>query len=84
MKMSKANFNIFLNVSVKLLNCKILYLNFLQETSECRGIGGEKVADSDMDQDSSDDEMYVEETSDDDEEEDEAPTRHRLEWDDGL
>ena len=37
-----------------------------------------------MDQDSSDDEMYVEEASDDDEEEDEAPTRHRLEWDDGL
>ena len=56
----------------------------MQETSECRAMGGEKVAESDMDQDSSDDEMYVEETSDDDEEEDEAPTRHRLEWDDGL
>ena len=47
-------------------------------------MGGEKVVESDMDQDSSDDEMYVEETSDDDDEEDEAPTRHRLEWDDGL
>jgi len=59
-------------------------VNPLEETSECRAMGGEKVAESDMDQDSSDDEMYVEETSDDDEEEDEAPTRHRLEWDDGL
>jgi len=59
-------------------------VNPLEESSECRAMGGEKVAESDMDQDSSDDEMYVEETSDDDEEEDEAPTRHRLEWDDGL
>ena len=57
---------------------------FLQETTECRAMGGEKAIESDMDQDSSDDEMYVEETSDDDDEEDEAPTRHRLEWDDGL
>ena len=48
-------------------------------------VNNEKVSESDMDQDSSDDEMYVEETSDDDDdEEDEAPTRHRLEWDDGL
>ena len=55
-----------------------------QETTECRAMGGEKSIESDMDQDSSDDEMYVEETSDDDDEEDEAPTWHRLEWDDGL
>ena len=59
------------------------YLLF-QETTECRAMGGEKSIESDMDQDSSDDEMYVEETSDDDDEEDEAPTRHRLERDDGL
>jgi len=59
-------------------------VNPLEETTECRAMGGEKAIESDMDQDSSDDEMYVEETSDDDDEEDEAPTRHRLEWDDGL
>ena len=37
---------------------------------------------SDLYQDSSDEEMY-EESSDDDEEED-AEHRHRLEWDEGL
>ena len=44
------------------------------------------MADSDVGEDSSEDEMYGGESSDeeDEEEEDEAPTRHRLEWDNDL
>ena len=41
-------------------------------------MGSKKSIESDMDQDSSDDEIYVEETSDDDDEEDEAPIGHRM------
>jgi hypothetical protein len=62
-------------------------VNPMEETGECRPAEGAKsLGESDVDQDSSDDEMYAEETSDDEdeEEEDEAPTRHRLEWDNDL
>jgi hypothetical protein len=62
-------------------------VNPLEETGACvPGVAGQKLlAESDVDQDSSDDELYAEETSDEeDEEEDEAPTRHRLEWDNDL
>ena len=47
------------------------------------GRGAAKMMESDLYQDSSDEEMY-EESSEEDEEEDETEHRHRLEWDEGL
>jgi len=50
-----------------------------------RESAGEKgLQESDLGEDSSDEELYEAESSDEDEEEDEAPTRHRLEWDNDL
>lgn len=62
-------------------------VNPMEDTAgECQARGGEKsLAESDVDQDTSDDDMYAEETSDEDEdEEEEAPSRQRLEWDNDL
>jgi len=58
-------------------------VNPLEDSVQCRSTGRVKVVESDHEPDSSDDEMYAEESSDDDDE-DEAPTRHRLEWDNDL
>jgi len=50
-----------------------------------RESAGEKgLQESDLGEDSSDEELYEAESSDEDDEEDEAPTRHRLEWDNDL
>jgi len=62
-------------------------VNPMEDTGQCPQTGGgeKSLVGCDVDQDSSDDEMYAEETSDEeDEEEDEAPTRHTLEWDHDL
>lgn len=45
----------------------------------------DKMLDAEMYHDSSDEEMYGSSDEDDeDDDEDDAPSRHRLEWDDGL
>jgi len=63
-------------------------VNPMEETSSCGGRpqgGGEKtLQESDVGDDSSDEELYEAESSDEEDEEDEAPTRHRLEWDNDL
>jgi len=62
-------------------------VNPMEDTASCRPEDGVKTAgESDVDGDTSDDEMYAEETSDDDDEEEEedGPGRHRLEWDNDL
>ena len=56
-----------------------------QDAGDSLNTRTDKMMDTDMYHDSSDEEMF--ETSDDDDEdddEDDAPSRHRLEWDDGL
>ena len=45
--------------------------------------GAPKMMESDLYQDSSDEEMY-EESSDEDDEDEDTEHRHRLEWDEGL
>ncbi len=50
-------------------------------------MGGLRPTESDL-EDSSDDDMYADDTSDDDDDDDDgvedAPTRHRLEWDNDI
>ena len=58
----------------------------LQAADEARISRSNKMVETELYQDSSDEDMY--ESSDDDDEDDDddddAPSRHRLEWDDGL